>query len=376
MKKVLFTSHLANFAKFNYPFMKWFQDQGWEVHYASLNEEEILCCDRSFAVCFNRSPYSPDNVTAYHQLKEIIEREDYDMIHCHTPMGGVVTRLAARKARKRGAKVIYTAHGFHFYKGAPALNWMLYYPVEKLLAGWTDCLVVINQEDYHTATTKQFRAGRIRKVDGVGVDLSKFCPVTQEKKDQLRQGYGYGKEAFILLCVAEFTDNKNQKFLIQSLSKLSGKIPGIRLIFAGKGKRLDACKNLAKALRITSFISFLGYRDDIPRLCQLSDVMVSSSSREGLPLNVIEGMASGLPIVCSKIRGQTDLVCQGVNGFLYPKHDADAFVESILLLYNDAVLRQKMGAASIEEAKQYDLNSVLGQMGELYQQIFSGKDNR
>jgi glycosyltransferase EpsD len=148
--KILFVSNTANFSKFNRPFMRWFSQQGWQVDYVSAGEEMVNDCDNQYTIPMARSPFTLHNFRAYKELKTIL-LHDYDIIHCHTPMGGCLARLAARKDR---AKVIYTAHGFHFYKGAPWLNWLIYYPIEKYLVKYTDCLITINQEDYYFANQK------------------------------------------------------------------------------------------------------------------------------------------------------------------------------------------------------------------------------
>ncbi len=152
MKKVLFLSNTANFSKFNRPYMRWFKAKGWQVDYCSAGEEEVADCDNQFAISIARSPFSLKNIRAYHEVKKILLENQYDILHCHTPMGGVIGRLAAKKLWQKGKiKVIYTAHGFHFYKGAPLLNWLLYCPVEKWLSHYTDVIVTINEEDYEKA---------------------------------------------------------------------------------------------------------------------------------------------------------------------------------------------------------------------------------
>ena len=152
MKKVLFLSNTANFSKFNRPYMRWFKEQGWQVDYASAGEETVLDCDNQYSIPIARSPFSLKNLCALKELKKLLSENHYDILHCHTPMGGVIGRLAAKKLwREHKIKVIYTAHGFHFYKGAPLLNWLLYYPMEKWLAACTDVIVTINEEDYEKA---------------------------------------------------------------------------------------------------------------------------------------------------------------------------------------------------------------------------------
>lgn len=174
-KKVLFLSNTANFSKFNLPYMRWFKEQGWQVDYASAGEEEVKDCDNQYTISIVRSLFSLKNFKAYRQLKKILFENHYGILHCHTPMGGVLGRLAAKKLWKQHKiKVIYTAHGFHFYKGAPVLNWLLYYPMEKWLSKYTDVLVCINEEDYELAILKKFKAKKIVKIDGVGVNLEKY----------------------------------------------------------------------------------------------------------------------------------------------------------------------------------------------------------
>lgn len=372
MKKVLFTSHVANFVKFNKPFMKWFQEQGWEVHYASLDEEEIPYCDQHFKVDFNRSPYSFDNVRAYFQLKKILKREHYDLIHCHTPMGGVVTRLAAKSFRKKGTKVLYTAHGFHFYKGAPKRNWLLYYNMERFLARYTDCIITMNEEDYQAASAPKFGAKCVKKINGVGVDLSRFHPVSAEEKSALRKEYGFQDEDFILIYVAEFTENKNHMFLLGLVKELLKTIPTLKVIFAGCGDTMKQCQSYVEQEKIESVVFFLGYRRDVEVLYRISDVSISVSKREGLPVNVIEAMASGLPVVCSEVRGQVDLVEEGENGFLFPLEAysiTSELVGGIRQLFQDSALRSTMRKVNIEKAQKYSLEQAIASMVGIYREF-------
>ncbi len=334
MKKVLFTSHTANFQKFNHPFMKWFKQQGYEVHYASMGEEWVLHCDKHHTICFSRSPFSIDNIKAYKPLKKIIDTEDYEIIHTHTPMGSVVTRLAARKARKNGTKVIYTAHGFHFYKGAPPQNWAIYYPIEKLLSRYTDVLITINTEDYDLAK-KSMKARQIVKINGVGVDLKKFKPiVNSSKKIELRKQYGYSPDDLILICVAELNGNKNQEFLIKCIKDLSSKHPNIKLLLCGEGGFREKYLQLINEYKLENNIQLLGYRKDIAKLMQLSDIGVSASLREGLPLNVLEELATGLPVLASSNRGHKDIVSSIELGYLYTTNNKKEFFDIFYKMIN------------------------------------------
>lgn len=178
MPKILFISNTANFSKFNLPFMQWCLQQGWQVDYASMGEEPIKGCNNSYTINITRSPFDKKNIRGFFELKKIIEGNKYDIIHCHTPTGGVLARLAARNLwKKKKVKIIYTAHGFHFYKGAPLFNWLVYYPIEKILSKYTDVLIVINEEDYQLVKRKKFKVKNVVKFDGVGVNLDRFKPL-------------------------------------------------------------------------------------------------------------------------------------------------------------------------------------------------------
>lgn len=359
VKKVLFTSHVANFQKFNRPFMRMLSDHGYEVHYASMGEEKILDCDQEFVVPFTRSPFRLiSNYRAYRQLKQIIDREKYDIIHTHTPMGSVVTRLAARSARKRGTRVIYTAHGFHFFTGAPLLNWLIYYPVERYMARHTDTLITINNEDYRRAKS-QFKTD-VQYVPGVGIDPKKFdIKMTKAEKSQLRKSLGLKDSDFVMIYVAELSKRKNQMWLANTLAKFIRDNPDVHLLLPGKDSLCGKLHNLVDKLGLQGRVCMLGYRQDIPQLMKISDLAVSSARQEGLPVNIMEAMYLGLPIVATDCRGNRDLLEDYSTGRVIAQKDSTRFIEAVTWVRAATVDWQ-------EAIKTYRLDEVIKRMATIY----------
>jgi glycosyltransferase EpsD len=365
MPKILFVSNTANFSKFNHPFMSWFKQQGWQVDYAAPDDEEIFDCDSHYIINITRSPFSLQNIKEIEKLQMLINREEYNIIHCHTPMGAVIARLAAKKLRENGLKVIYTVHGFHFFRGASLFNWLIYYPIEKYLAHYTDAIITINQEDYNLSV-KKIKIPLICKIDGVGINLEKFFPISNFEKNKLRKNFGYCDHDFILLYVAEFIPRKNHRYLLTKIPKLKKIIPNLKVVLAGKGILENEYKKMVQRLKMSNTIDFLGYRKDINNLCQISDIFVSPSLQEGLPIAVVEALASGLPIICSRIRGHIDIIHNSRNGFLFKLNKPISMIDSIIKLYNDPDLRYQVTQNNIQDAKKYSVDIAISNMADIY----------
>ena len=373
MKKVLFTATVVktHIMEFHIPYLKMFQEMGWQTAVAARNDYEdpadchIPFCDTYYDIPFERLPWKKDNVKAYRELKAILDREHFDIIHCHTPVGAMITRLAARDARKRGTKVIYTAHGFHFFKGAPLVNWLMFFPAEWLLAPLTDVLVTINREDYAFAR-KRIHAKRIEYVPGVGVDTAKFHVGSVDRAEKRRE-LGLGEQDFLILTVAEMTKNKNHSTVLKALSLLKDTPEFEKMVYliCGRGEQRDALEAEAEALGIREHVRFLGYRHDVPELCQCSDMFAFMSFREGMPVALMEAMSCGLPAVCSKIRGNTDLIEDGVDG-LFAENTPQGVAQAILKLYRDPALREKLGTAAARTVSRFDAVQVQRKMKEIY----------
>lgn len=366
MKKVLFTSVLDSFMfLFNLPLLKLFKEQGYEVHVATNGDEEIPYCDVKHKICIERSPFKLNNLKAIKELKEIIDKEQFEIIHCHTPMGSVVTRFAAMKARKNGTRVIYTAHGFHFFSGAPLVNWMVYYPVEKYLSKYTDTLITINKEDYDRAKRKFKKCKDIQYVPGIGIDEEKFrVDMTQEEKINLRKSLGLKEDDFVLIYPAELSKRKRQIWLIESLEQILKKYNNMHLLLPGKDSLNGKCEQLIKELNLEKQIHILGFRKDILDLLKISNVAVSSSRQEGLPVNILEAMYTGIPIVATNCRGNRDLVVNGKNGYLVELDDKDNFSKSVELVYEN---KDNLNVeTNKQEASKYELTKILKQMKKIY----------
>lgn len=372
MKKVLFVATVVktHIMEFHIPYLKMFKEMGWETAVAARNDYEnpadcvIPYCDIYYNIPFERNPLKPGNLKAYKELKHIIDEGEYDIIHCHTPVGAMLTRLAAKQARKQGTKVFYTAHGFHFYKGAPAINWILYYPVEKWLSRYTDVLITINKEDYERAKT--FKAGKVCYVPGVGIDLKKFN-AGYVNKEQKRKEIGVSADDFVLLSVGELIPRKNHEVVIRALSVLKrlDKLNHIEYVICGRGAYEADLRKLAEELDVADHVHFLGYRNDISEICNCADLFVFMSHQEGLPVALMEAMACGLPAVCSNIRGNTDLIEDGVTGLL-ANNTPEEVAQSISKMKSDTALRNRVASAALQKIKQFDLSSMEDEMSKIY----------
>lgn len=366
MKKVLFVSNiLSHIYAFHLPYINWFKDQGFEVHVmANSNGLKAEGFDKYYDVKIERSPFSLKNIAAYKEAKRIIEAENYTIVHCHTPMGGVIGRLASRKIRKQGAKVLYTAHGFHFYKGTPKLNWLLYYPMEKWVATKTDCIITINEEDYNRANKKfKSRKTDVEKISGIGVDIYKFSP--SANKELLKKMNGY-EDKFLLIYAAEFIQRKNHRFFVDAALDLVARCPNVKFLFAGKGALIEKIKQYAFQLGVAEYIDFLGFRTDMSELLKMSDVLISASNQEGFAVNIVEGFASGLPVVASDVRGNSDAIINGENGYAYQPDSIADFCEKIQILYYDKEKYTQISQNALQTAKQFSIDVSLQQMESIY----------
>lgn len=371
MKKVLLVATVqSHICQFHRLLADMLHEKGYEVHVAAkdnLAEKNGLTLDfaeKVFDLPFSRSPKSPDNIKAYRQLKRILNENSYEIVHCNTPMGSIVTRLAARQARKNGTKVFYTAHGFHFYKGASKKNWIVYYPIEKLFVRRTDKLITIVDEDYSTAK-KNFKCP-VYHIHGVGVDEERYFPVNEETKNKKRLEMGFSRDQKIILCIGELLPNKNQQMILGCMPEIIKIFPDVQLLLAGNGKNKELLEARIKELGISKNVTLLGYVTNLQDYQHISDLLVSCSIREGLGLNVIEGMMSGKPVVLTDNRGHRELIDGGKNGYLVGINDSKAMTEHIIELLQDTKKAEKISQNAISFSLRYGYKAVKKELEDIY----------
>lgn len=366
--KILFVASVyRHLTAFHIPYLKHFQEKGFEVWAAGTGDEDkkileqlnIKCMD----ISFSRSPLSTQNIAAYKQLNQLFMRERFELVHVHTPVAALLTRAAFRKINY--GKIVYTAHGFHFFEGAPKQNWLLYYPAEKLAAKWTDHLITINEEDFNNAQ-RLLPKDKISFVHGVGVEFAENH-FSQDEKWQLRSQLNLADDAIIIAYIAELNDNKNHQFLLRNWRSIKENTPQFELLVIGSGDNENQLKAYVKNEQLTG-IHFLGHRRDVPRLLNLIDIVTLLSHREGLPKSIMEAMAAEIPCIVTNTRGLRDLVKSNENGFVVNHEDDEELIATFYAL-SESSLRKKMGIRAKELIEPFLLDNVLEEYIVIYDQL-------
>lgn len=369
MKILYVATVLSHICQFHLPYLKALGEAGNEIHVAArdnLAEKNGLTlkfADKFNEIGFQRSPADKRNLGAYKELKSLLSSEKFGVIVCNTPMGGIITRLAARNQRKNGTKVIYIAHGFHFYKGASKKAWLVYYPIEKAFAHLCDTVVTINKEDYELAKSKF--SGEVKHIHGVGVREERYHPVSAEESAEMRKNEGLCEDDFVIVCTGEINKNKDQSTLISAAVLLKDKIPSLKVLLAGNGPLESELKARIERENLGDTVRMLGYRTDLEKVVPCCDLIVSCSHREGLGLNVIEAMLCKKAVVAAENRGHRELVDDGETGFLFKAGDVNALADKIYAVFSDESLRRKMGDKGYEKAQLYTVKAVEKEMIEI-----------
>jgi Glycosyltransferase len=361
--------------QFNMPNIKLLQEMGYQVdvacnfeHGNTSSSERVSQFKREleerginyYQIDFARSITKLNqNYRAYKQVKKLLINNSYSFIHCHSPIGGVIGRLTAKRTN---TKVIYTAHGFHFFRGAPLINWLMYYPVERILSRYTDKLITINKEDYQRAV-KSFKAKSIIYTPGIGMEAERFKGIKVDKAS-IRKMIGLHSDDIVLLSVGELNSNKNHETILYALSKCISR--NVQYVICGKGNLENHLIELSKRLGLADRVHFLGYRTDIDAICKAADIFIFPSQREGLGMAALEAMASGLPLITSNVHGIVDYSVNGVTGFTCAPKDISSFVQSIDTLVADDALRRRMGEHNAVAVEKYDINNVIPMFRSIY----------
>lgn len=355
-KRILITSTDLMMIQFLVPHVINLSDNGYEIEIACSNVggkiEQIKerlknTVKKIHVVKLARNPFTLRNFNGYKEMKQIINKGDYDIIWTNEPVMGVVTRLAAKLVRKRGTTILYMVHGFHFFTGAPIINWMIYYPVEKMMAKYADIIVTVNHEDYKRA--KSMNVKRVEYIHGIGINTDRLS--LENNSVDIRKELGLSSEDFLIISVGELNKNKNQKVIIKALAKI--KDSSIHYLLCGKGDQLETLKKQTLEAGLEKQVHFLGYRTDVLDICCQADVYVMPSYREGLPVASLEAMYCGRPLLTSNIRGLVDVMEDGVSGYMYSPDDYKGFADGIYKLVADSELRKKMGKRNQQYVKQY-----------------------
>lgn len=382
MKRVLFITTISGFLQqFEMNDVAILQEAGCEVQFASNFYNPVYEVDRKelqkqgiklHQIDIQKSPlHIVKNAKAFRQLRRIIQKEQIDTVHCHNPMGGVLGRLAAL-GQSRKIHVIYTAHGFHFYTKAPFFNWLIYYPVEYLLARCTDRLITINEEDYQRARKFCLRkGGRVERIPGVGVHNRIFAP-QEGVRDKVRAELGIKKDDFYILAVGELNQNKNHIVLLQAMAQIPDK--HIYLGICGKGCLETKLKKAAEEFGIEKRVFLFGFRKDIPRMLAGADCFMFPSKREGLGVAALEAMAAGIPLITSDCRGTKEYMCHGANGFVCKKGTAEEYAQAVCEMRDKARMRKSMSDECLKTAVRFDIRETDKIMRKVYGSLQQGLD--
>lgn len=368
MKKVLYVTTVSRTINaFLIPHINMLLDNGYEVHCACsidkpVDKELQRRGVKIFEVPFSRNPLGIGNIKAFIKLEELQRINDYDIVHVHTPIAAIYGRLL--KLNFPSLRIIYTAHGYHFLKGASKLGWILYYPIEKIMAKFTDVTININKEDYEI-TKEKLKPKKCYLLNGVGLDLDKYKKLSSKEIQEKRKEFGLKDKDFVVLMVAEINKNKNHIQLINAMDILKDKYPNIKVLCIGDGRLKESLEKQIILRNLQNNIFMLGYRLDVNKFINISDIGILLSRREGLPRNIMEFMACGRKVIATDIRGCRDLICDETIGTLVNVDDYESTAKAIEKYY---ILNDKSFEVS-EEIRKYDIESINSELLKIYEDV-------
>lgn len=370
MRKVLLVATVqSHIAQFHTPLIEMLTEKGVEVQVAArdnLKEKNGLKISdkvsKVYDVPFSRSPLSSQNIKAYKLLKEIILKNEFDVIHCNTPVGGIIPRII-KKREKINSKIFYTVHGFHFYKGGPIKSWLIYYPIEKYFSKYTDCIITINDEDYMLAKTKM-KAKSTKHINGVGVNVDKFKKFDKANVEIIKKELNLNGN-IVFASIGELNKNKNQIMQIEAMQEIIKQNQNVKLLILGNGPLKEQYEEEIRNRNLNENIKLLGYRRDIVDILNSIDCLISTSKREGLAVNILEGLASGRIVIASDNRGNRPAIKNGETGFLI--HSKEELIEAMKdVIENKENIINKMEPKIKSTIEEYSIEVVKKQLEEIY----------
>ncbi len=368
MKKVLYVTTVSRTINaFLIPHINMLLDNGYEVHCACsidkpVDKELQRRGVKIFEVPFSRNPLGIGNIKAFIKLEELQRINDYDIVHVHTPIAAIYGRLL--KLNFPSLRIIYTAHGYHFLKGGSKLGWILYYPIEKIMAKFTDVTININKEDYEI-TKEKLKPKKCYLLNGVGLDLDKYKKLSSKEIQEKRKEFGLKDKDFVVLMVAEINKNKNHIQLINAMDILKDKYPNIKVLCIGDGTLKESLDKQIILRNLQNNIFMLGYRLDVNKFINISDIGILLSRREGLPRNIMEFMACGRKVIATDIRGCRDLICDETIGTLVNVDDYESTAKAIEKYY---ILNDKSFEVS-KEIRKYDIETINSELLKIYEDV-------
>ncbi len=373
MNKLLVITAIPNSLRaFLLPFAEHFRARGWRVDAmargVSTDIECLQAFDRLWDVDICRNPLDPRNLLITpSQIRDIVVREKYDIVHVHMAVAAFVTRYALKDVRKQGGpKIIYTAHGFNFYRGGPPLPNAIFLTLEKLAGQWTDYLVVMNQEDEEAAKHHHILPSEgVRYMPGIGLDISHYGRhgVTDADVLRVRQEMGLTADTPLFLSIAEFIPRKRHGDMLKAFARVAK--PKACLAFAGEGPLMAGMQKLASQLGIQDRVRFLGFRRDIPTLIQAAIATILVSEHEGLPRSILESLSIGVPAIGTDIRGIRDLLQDGC-GLLVKSADPAGLAKAMNWILDHPQETQRMGERGQKAIAAYSLQHIVQLHESLY----------
>ena len=306
-----------------------------------------------------------DNWIAFRNLSRFLKQHpDIEVIHCNTPLGGIVGRVCGKLYGVK--KVIYTVHGFHFFKGAPLVNRTILKWIEMLISHWTDALITMNNEDYAVAQKMHLRNhGKVFKVNGVGLYSDQYN--ISVDRNAIRKELGLPDDAIVCIAMGDIVPRKNYRVAIKAIAQAQN--PKLHYLICGRGVQIDDLKLYSRELGIEKQIHFLGFRTDIKELSLVSDFFLFATLQEGLPRSTMEAMCAGLPCIVSDVRGNNDLIDDGKGGYLVAPRDAEGFAQAINRLIMSPEDANAMGEYNKVKIKEYDIEVVKKEILDIYHQV-------